>query len=152
MIEKLLTLESIDVNVEAKDWIDAVSYAGNILLKNEKIEERYIKGMIDVVKEMGPYIVMVPGVAMPHARPEAGAKSLGLSVITLKNPVSFGEGEDNSVSVIFALCAKESKTHLELLQDLSYILDEPDIVSMSKACSTKEELIKLLNDFYNKNK
>ncbi|MGL4337170.1 MAG: PTS sugar transporter subunit IIA, partial [Turicibacter sp.] len=78
MIEKLITRNSVDVNVEVEDWVGAITEAGKVLLKNNYIEQRYIDGMISTVKEMGPYIVMVPGVAMPHARPEAGALGVGL--------------------------------------------------------------------------
>ena len=35
-------------------------------------EPTYTEAMIDVVRDMGPYIVLAPGLAMPHARPEMG--------------------------------------------------------------------------------
>lgn len=47
---------------------------GELLEKSGAIEPRYIDAMINTVKEIGPYIVIAPGIAMPHARPEAGAK------------------------------------------------------------------------------
>lgn len=152
MIEELLTLENINVNVKVNDWVDAITKGGNILLKNKKIEKKYIEAMIENVKTLGPYIVMVPGVAMPHARPELGAKSLGLSVITLKDPVNFGNEELDPINIVFVLCAKDNKSHLNLLQDLSCIMEEPDLSIKAKECNTKEELINLLLDFYKKNK
>ena len=46
--------------------------------------------MIDVVRDMGPYIVLAPGLAMPHARPEMGAKQVGAALVTLEKPIDFG--------------------------------------------------------------
>ena len=152
MIEKLLTLENIDVNVNVENWKDAISKAGNILLKNNKIEERYIQSMIDNVENLGAYIVMCDGVAMPHSRPEAGAKDLGISVITLKTPVSFGNEEFDPVSVVFAICSNDNNEHLNLLKDLSCILDDETMVERAKNCNTKEELLSLLISLIEENK
>ncbi|MGL4372582.1 MAG: PTS sugar transporter subunit IIA, partial [Turicibacter sp.] len=96
--------------------------------------------------------VMVPGVAMPHARPEAGALEVGLSVIRLKNPVKFGNDGFDPVHLVFSLCALGSESHLELLQDLSCVLDDSELVEKSQTCQTKEELIELIITSYNENK
>ncbi len=136
MIEKLLNEEVVDVNIKANNWEEAVIEAGKLLLKNEKIEERYIQAMIKTVKEMGPYIVMAPGIAMPHGRPDSGVLDLGISVISLENGVNFGSSEFDPVKIIFAICAKENKSHIELLQDLSYILDDDDILREVDRCTS----------------
>lgn len=152
MIEKFFTLENVEINVKANDWIDAITKGGNILLKNNKIEEIYIESMINTIKELGPYIVMVKGIAMPHSRPEFGVKSLGLSVITLVEPINFGNVELDPVSILFTICSPDNNTHLNLLQDLSYIMEDTDLIIKSKKCKNKQELIDLLKYFYNKNK
>ena len=48
-------------------------------------EPTYTEAMIDVVRDMGPYIVLAPGLAMPHARPEMGAKQVGTALVTLES-------------------------------------------------------------------
>ena len=53
------------------------------MVKNGTIEERYIDGMIETVKNLGPYIVIAPGVALPHARPEDGVIEPSMSLVTL---------------------------------------------------------------------
>jgi ascorbate PTS system EIIA or EIIAB component len=152
MIEKLLTEESVDVKVKAINWEEAVVAAGNILLSGNKIEERYIQAMIETVKDMGPYIVMAPGIAMPHGRPSSGVKELGVVVISLENPVKFGSPEFDPVKVIFAICAKENKSHIELLQDLTCILDDEELVNKAGLCNTKKELLDLILEVYKSNK
>ena len=152
MIEKLLNEEVVDVNIKADNWEEAVIEAGKLLLKSEKIEERYIEAMIKTVKEMGPYIVMAPGIAMPHGRPDSGVLELGVSVISLENGINFGSSEFDPVKLIFAICAKENKSHIELLQDLSYILDDDDLLEEVKKCTSKKDLLDIIINTYRKNK
>lgn len=152
MIEKLLTEELIDVKLEVENWEEAVVEAGKLLLDNEKIEDRYIQAMIETVKEMGPYIVMAPGIAMPHGRPDCGVKEIGVAVISLKKGVSFGSKDFDPVKLLFAICAKENKSHIELLQDLSYILDNDGLLEKLDNCNTKKDLLNLILDIYKDNK
>lgn len=152
MIEKLLTEELVDINIKAKNWEEAVVTAGELLFKSEKIEETYIKAMIETVKEMGPYIVMAPGIAMPHARPDSGVKDLGVAVISLENGVNFDNNEFDPVKLVFAICAKDNKSHIELLKDLSYILDSEELLEKLDRCETKKSLIDLILDIYKENK
>lgn len=74
MLKDLLTKDTIRVNIDAKDWEDAIRKGGDLLEKNDSIEHRYVDGMVETMKEIGPYIVIAPGIAMPHARPESGVK------------------------------------------------------------------------------
>lgn len=76
MIEKLFNEQTVAINVDVKDWIEAIKYGGNLLVKANYTEKQYIDAMIDNVKKMGQYIVIAPGLAMPHARPEYGVKKL----------------------------------------------------------------------------
>lgn len=152
MIEKILTEDLVEIGVEVDNWIEAVKVAGGVLLKNNKIEEQYIYAMIKTVEEMGPYIVMAPGIAMPHGRPEAGVKEVGISIILLKNPVKFGNEEFDPVKIVFAICAKEHDSHIELLKDLSLILDDSEIVEKASTCKSKKEFIKLIIKCYKNNK
>ncbi len=152
MIEKLLNEDLIEIGVEVNRWEDAVIKSGELLLKNNKVDSRYISAMIDTVNEMGPYIVMAPGIAMPHARPEYGAKNIGLSVIVLKNSVNFGNDEFDPVRIVFAICAIGHESHIELLQDLSLILDDNRLVSKASECRSKKELINVLIEIYENNK
>lgn len=41
------------------------------------IEESYVQAMIQNVLDNGNYIILLPLVAMPHARPEFGSKGSG---------------------------------------------------------------------------
>ena len=89
---------------------------------------------------------MSKGIAMPHARPECGAKETSLSIITLKNPVEFGNEDFDPVTMVIGLSSVDSKSHLELLSDLSNIMDDEELIEKAKYCKTKSELIELINE------
>ena len=151
MIDNLLNEENVDINIDVKSWQEAIEKVGNLFLANNKIEERYIESMIDTVNNMGPYIVMAKGIAMPHARPEHGAKETSVSIITLKEPVEFGNEYFDPVTMVIGLSSVDSKSHLELLSDLSNIMDDEELIEKVKCCKSKNELITLINKVYSEN-
>ncbi len=141
MIKEILKAETCDVNVEVETWQDAVRYAGRLLYEAGAVEESYIDGMIDIVNEMGPYIVLVKGIALAHARPEAGAKKIGLSLITLRNPVCFGHPDNDPVRMVFALSALDSTSHMELISEMGRLFyDEEGLYGLLN-CKGKDELV-----------
>jgi PTS system ascorbate-specific IIA component len=120
MIEKLFNKETIELNVEVNDWIDAIRFCGSLFVKNGNTEAKYTDAMINTVKNMGQYIVIEKGIAMPHARPEDGAKKIGMGLIKLKKPIEFGNEEYDPVDILIFICAIDKTSHLK--EDvLSYI-------------------------------
>lgn len=70
-------LESRSVGVE-------VEVSGRLLVDAGAVERRYIGAVPRTVEKLGPYAVIAPGVAIPHARPEDGANRVGLSLVVLR--------------------------------------------------------------------
>ena len=96
---------------------------------------------IDSVKEHGPYIVIAPNIALPHARPESGSKKVGFSVLRLDKPVAFSDHDDHKARLLIALSCVDSTTHLEILQSIVTILsDEEKHNAIFNAKTTKEIL------------
>ncbi len=126
MINEFIRPEAIAVNVKADDWKDAVRKVGGLLLSSEAIEENYIEAMIQKVIELGPYIVIAPQVAMPHARPEDGVKRTSMAIITLEEGVNFGHEKNDPVKLLIALAAVDNKAHIEALSKLMDILGDND--------------------------
>ena len=60
--------------------------------------------MINAVEELGPYIVIIPHIAIAHARPSDNVLKNGISLITLKEPVEFGNKDNDPVYYIFFMC------------------------------------------------
>lgn len=146
MLKEVITEKEILTNVEVKDWREAVRVGGELLLNAGKIEERYIQGMIENVEENGAYIVIAPKIAMPHARPEKGAKEIGLSLITLKNPINFGNPKNDPVSLVISLCAVDHSSHLRALSELMDILSNEENVKYILSENDSNKIIKLIKE------
>lgn len=65
----LLDDNHVKVHVPAADWEEAIRAAGQVLVNAGSITDQYILNMIQAVKELGPYIVLMPGLALAHAAP-----------------------------------------------------------------------------------
>lgn len=147
MLQDVLKEESIELNVDVKDWTDAVRFGGSILFKNNCVTENYIQAMIDSVREIGPYIVVTKGVAMPHAQPDKGALRVGMSLITLKNPVNFGNAENDPVNIIICFSATDSKTHLKALSQLAKLLDNEEALLKISSSNSKAEVLEIIKTY-----
>lgn len=141
MLNELITEETIALNVEAEDWRDAVYKGAEILLNKDYIEKSYIDGIIKNIVEIGPYIVIAPGIALPHARPEAGVKKLSMSLMTLKNPVEFGNEDNDPVKLVITLAATDNETHLKALSQLMGLLNNSEDIKNIFNAKNKKEIL-----------
>lgn len=144
MLIEVLNENMIAVRQEAKSKEEAVKKSGEILFENNLVEERYIKGMLDNLKENGSYFVIAPGIAMPHARPECGAKEIGFSLITLKEPVVFGHVDNDPVEIVLGLCAIDHQTHLMALAELIDILSIKENIEQIKKADSTAQIMKII--------
>ena len=110
----------------------------------EKIEAALSDGIIASVKELGPYIVIADGIAMPHTRPEQGAIGIGCSLITLDQPVKF-DGDDSEVKVMICFSAVDSESHMDILKMIVEFVERGLIDDIAKA-TTYEELLEVIKE------
>lgn len=145
VLSDVLVAETVALDAEAKDWEEGVRLAGRLLVRTGSIEERYVESMIRAVRELGPYIVIAPGIAMPHARPEDGARKIGLSLVRLKSPVPFGNPTNDPVDLIIGLSAVDSDSHLKLLAQLSRLINDRDRLQAIREARSKEGILALVS-------
>lgn len=145
MLKEIILKKNIELNVSARNWEEAIQKGGQLLMNTGCIEQEYIQGMINGVKEFGPYIVIAPNIAMPHAKPEMGAKKIGFSLLTLQKPIEFGHPQNDPVDVVICLSAVDHSTHLEALSDLVNYLSDPDFLPTLRKARTTDEVIDYLN-------
>ncbi|MFA6849994.1 MAG: PTS sugar transporter subunit IIA [Selenomonadaceae bacterium] len=146
MLMSLTSEELVRLNIEAKDWEDAIRQAADALLQNGKIKASYIDAIIKTVKETGPYIVITKHVALPHARSEAGALESAIGIATLKEPVVFGNKENDPVKYLFCLSAKDSESHINALAELTGLLDRKDFYEFLDQAKDASEVIKYIKN------
>lgn len=139
--------EDVLLNVAAADWQAAVRTVGALMHKRRLVEPRYIDAMVEVVKNLGPYIVLAPGIAFPHARPEDGALATGICLVTLKQPVAFGSQANDPVKVVIGLASTDSSSHIGLLSQLCAFLEKDANVSFIKAAADEAAVASLINKY-----
>ncbi|MGH4120792.1 PTS sugar transporter subunit IIA [Clostridium sp.] len=147
MNENVIEDKNILLNFEALEWEECVKKAGELLYENKYVEQKYVQAMIDVVKELGPYIVLAPGIAFAHARPSTDVIKTGISMITLKSPVKFGNKDNDPVSIVFAIAAESNTSHIGLLQRLCIFLELDENVEFLKRSQKPEEVSYKINNF-----
>lgn len=148
-LPELMNPSLIRISKEKLDWKQAIAEAAQPLLEQGYIEETYIDAMIQNVIEIGPYIVLAPKVAVPHARPETGVNKLGISLLKLDQSVDFNvdgeEDEERYVQLVFVLAAIDNKAHLTALMQLSKILEDEDNIDSLIGKNSVEELYESIN-------
>jgi len=101
--------------------------------------------MIDNVEQHGPYIVLMPDVAIPHARPEDGVRELGMSVLKLTEPVVFPT--DKPVRLFFVLAAIDQTTHLKALAQLTELLGNGTDLSEVLHAESIEQMLQVITKY-----
>lgn len=81
---RILSKENIQLQVECSTWEEAVEKAAQPLLDKGYIEGGYVERIIEKIKRHGPYMVIAPGIAMPHGGIDDGANKTALAIMTLK--------------------------------------------------------------------
>lgn len=137
----------IAVGVHVEDWEEAVRESGRLLVEDKAVEPRFVDAMIEGVKEFGPYIVLAPGFAMPHAKAEAGCIKTSMSLITLTEPVEFGNPDNDPVYVVAALTAKDHSEHIGALGQLADVLANDTVVDELAAAKSVEEILTIINSY-----
>lgn len=140
----LLTRDVVDFNVPVEDWEDAVRKVLQLLVKNGAIQSSYIDAAVAIVEKLGPYIVLAPGIALAHARPDDGVNFAALSLITLQQPVEFGNPDNDPVHLVFGLASTGNEKHIELIRMLAEFLDSEQRISALRNAVQYSDIEELL--------
>lgn len=130
----------------AADWRNAIAVAGELLVRAGAVRAEYVDAMVRVKEELGPYIVIAPGVAMPHARPEDGVITPAVSIVTLAAPVTFGHSDNDPVDVVIAFAAESKDAHLETLQAIAGLVSDTERLERLRSAQTDSELISAIGE------
>jgi mannitol PTS system EIIA component len=134
--DNIIFMESVST------WEESIKTAAQPLLNHGNIIDSYVEDMIHNVNEFGPYIVIVPGVAMPHAKNNGGVKENGVSFLKLESPVLYPE--EKEVKIVMVLAAEDSSGHLDLISELAGVLADEDIKNSLEKAESKEEILRLI--------
>lgn len=146
-LKEALNAQTVKAKVAATSWEQAVEVAGMVLVQANLVEPRYIDAMKKTLRELGPYSVIAPGIAMPHARPEDGVIQTGFSLVTLVKPVIFGNAENDPVDILLAFSASDKERHITALKEISVFLSNDGLVRKVRTANSNDQLLDVIRDF-----
>lgn len=131
------------------NWQDSIKASYKPLLEADVVDDTYVQGVIDCVNKYGPYIVLVPNIAMPHSTEGAiGCEDTAISFMRVEEPVDFDPADpDKKAKIFFSLAATDHEKHLKNIQDLMEILMNEEIVEELLNASSKDDLEKIVNKY-----
>lgn len=142
----LVRSENIQIMDRVSDWKEAILVAAKPLLDGGYIEPSYVEAIFKSTEKFGPYYVLAPEIAMPHASSEDGVNEKQISLLVLKNSIKFSpDGYD--VRLIFVLATPDSHSHLQMLRDLSEVFSDEETIQEIIAMNEPQDISTLLNKF-----
>ncbi|MGL4381443.1 MAG: PTS sugar transporter subunit IIA [Vibrio sp.] len=146
MLRELITREVIRIYPSANGWRDAVQKSCQALIDNGAVEPRYVDAIFRSHQEIGPYYVVGPGMAMPHARPEDGVNRLSLAMTVIQQGVNFNSDGNDPVKMLVTLAATDSESHVGAIAKLAELfMNEEHVAQICHAQSVDDVLAVIQN-------
>lgn len=127
--------DTIVLGAEPSGKIQAIEQVGEILVRAGYIEPAYIESMKQ--REIIANTFLGNGISIPHGLPENRDNILktGVAVLQVPGGVMWNPGE--TAHLVVGIAAK-SDEHIEILTNLTHVLDDPDTVE--RLIATKDPL------------
>lgn len=119
-MKKLLNSNDIFLNLKSVSKFDAIKLAGQKLVDNRYVNNKYIDAMIEREKITTTYLGM--GFAIPHGTNESKSEIINSGIVVLQFPD--GVDFDGEKAYILIALAGKGNDHLEILSNISIIINE----------------------------
>ncbi|MBC1978630.1 BglG family transcription antiterminator [Listeria marthii] len=143
-LEELLPKERITFQESVADWREAIQVASKSLQQEGYISRNYQQAMIENIEKLGPYIVIAPGIALPHASVDDGAYRVGMSLLRLDKTVSFSSKAKDQVRLIIVLASIDSYTHINALSQLTNLIMKHHLLEQIEQAESAAEIAAML--------
>ena len=137
----LLDRKNVRILEKADDWKDAIRKSVMPLEEEGYVKAEYKEAIISGVEKLGPYIIVAPSIALPHARPEQGVIKSQIAITLFRQEVQF-EKKDSAAQLFVALAASDSDSHVEAISE---ILQDEEKVKQILQSENAETLYSFFN-------
>jgi PTS system ascorbate-specific IIA component len=126
-------------------WEEAIRQSCKALEKAGIVGEKYAEEIIKCVTENGPYIVLMPGIALPHSMENSpNAYDTAIAFTKINKPVSFDDNDpEKTASVFFTLAATNDELHLKNMRKLFRMLTDEALCAELLTAASKEDILAL---------
>ncbi|WP_026508398.1 PTS sugar transporter subunit IIA [Butyrivibrio sp. MC2013] len=146
MLREFVELRHTIFTDECSDWQSALEKCVEPLVADGCVKAEYARDIINNVVKYGPYIVLSPGVAMPHAQGDNGnVLKSSISFMKCGNKVFFDD--ENYADLFFTIAARDPDEHLENMQKLMEILQNEELMDRLHDVESDEDILKLADEF-----
>jgi PTS system ascorbate-specific IIA component len=136
----IITEENLSVDV-------ALDLTCSTLIASGKIEQSYVNAIKESHKKIGPYYVLAPKVAMPHARPEDGVNETALQLTVFKKGVDLESKDNGNVYLSITLAAMDADGHILTIMALSELFQNDDDIEKIINADNKADIIEILKKY-----
>lgn len=138
---------NIELKVNCKDWKDAISKGVDILIRKNNVTEAYKSEIIKKLEELGPYMVIAPGICLSHIDMVDEIDKTSMSLINLKYPVKFNSEFNDPVRLILTFASKDKESHLNALLGFMNLINNPEDRNKLFFASSKDEVIDVIKKY-----
>ena len=132
--EFILENKTFALQEKAQTWQQAVKKSVDLLVACGCAKECYCDAILNSVK------------AMPHARPEQGALKIGFSLVTLAQPLNFGNATNDPVDLILCITAPDKEALNEkVIVEVMDLFDNENALKQLRSAQSERELKDILN-------
>jgi PTS system ascorbate-specific IIA component len=133
----------------ADTWQEAVRLSCKPLEDDGTVDETYADEIIRCIEQHGPYIVLIPGFAIPHSQQGSkGAYGTGIGFMKLEREVVFDAGDpEKYASVFFSIASVNPDVHLDNMRMLFRMLTDDDLVIDLQKARCDEDLLYLAEKY-----
>lgn len=135
---------STDENLSVDAALDITCSA---LIKQGKVDQGYLDAIKAKHEEIGPYYVLAPKIAMPHARPEDGVNEASLQVTVFKNGVDLESEDNGDVYFSVTLAAMDSDSHIQTIVALSDLFQNDADIDAIIAADSEADIAAILKKY-----
>lgn len=147
MLKDILSEAFIETEVRVDSWRDAVRSCGKLLVAKDKIKPAYVDSMIATVEKLGPYMILLPEIALFHGEPGDKVNEPCLSLVTFAHDVEFSEFKDIHIKAAFAFAAVDKDSHMDMLQKLAMLLQNQEFITLLKTHGSKEAILEKIQNY-----
>ena len=128
----------IRIEREPLAWHTAMRRAAEYLVRDGRFDPGYVEEAIQNVEEYGSYIIIARGIALAHARREAGVYEDGIGVLVSREGIIFDEGA--RVHLLFFFAQKEDVDSMPLFREIIQLGQTEEAIASLASCENPEAL------------
>ena len=149
-ITDLLSKDSIELNVTAKDKNDIIDKMTKLMLKTGKITDAEAYKKLVLKREEEGSTGVGEGIAIPHGKGDC-VKEPGLVAMVVPHGVEYDALDGKPVNLLFMIAAPNTSdnVHLDVLSRLSTMLMDTEFKNKLILAKSKDEFLNIINETEN---